>query len=193
MQDVFDSWTKQQVNSLTLKVIRNYRTQNQVVITLESPNNLWIPYNFITETSNEASQIEWISTTFSSLTIAVPTLTATEFLLCNVNQFGLYRVDYDQQNWQLISDALRNNLNSINPLTRAQLIDDSLNLARFKQLQFSIPFNLITYLEEELDYIPWLSAITILDEIDLMLTDDDTQNNFRVRFQLKIDIDRARA
>lgn len=53
---------------------------------------------------------------------------------------------------------MKNNSKSIHVLNRAQLIDDSFNLARAGELPYSVPFTLISYLEKEDDFIPWYSV-----------------------------------
>lgn len=44
-------------------------------------------------------------------------------------------------------------------MNRAQLIDDSFNLARAGMLDYNVALNLSTYLQAEDDYIPWYTAI----------------------------------
>jgi len=47
----------------------------------------------------------------------------------------------------------------IHILNRAQLIDDSFNLARADKLHYSIPLSMSSYLKIENDVLPWYSAI----------------------------------
>lgn len=53
---------------------------------------------------------------------------------------------------------MKNNSKYIHVLNRAQLIDDSFNLARAGELSYSVPLTLISYLENEDDFIPWYSV-----------------------------------
>lgn len=71
---------------------------------------------------------------------------------------GFYRVNYDLENWYLLISQLKNNPKAIHVLNRAQLIDDSFNLARADELTYKIPFYLVSYLEKEDDFIPWYSV-----------------------------------
>lgn len=71
---------------------------------------------------------------------------------------GFYRVNYDSRNWDLLIAEMKNNSKSVHVLNRAQLIDDSFNLARAGELSYSVPFNLISYLSNEDDFIPWYSV-----------------------------------
>lgn len=58
---------------------------------------------------------------------------------------------------------MKNSPNEIHVLNRAQLIDDAFNLARAGVLNYSMPLNLISYLEKENDVIPWFTAMNNLD------------------------------
>lgn len=81
-----------------------------------------------------------------------------QFLFCFI--LGFYRVNYDEENWRSLIEHLKNNPVDISVLNRAQLIDDSFNLARANKLHYSIPFQLSLYLKIENDVIPWYSVIS---------------------------------
>lgn len=77
----------------------------------------------------------------------------------NNQQTGFFRINYDSDNWQgLITELRDGDFNKIHLLNRAQLIDDSVNLAKAGQLSYNTTFDILKYLEFETDYIPWLSA-----------------------------------
>jgi len=59
----------------------------------------------------------------------------------------------------LLIGQLKHNHTEIDVLNRAQMIDDSFNLARANKLHYSIPLKLACYLKSEDDVIPWYSAI----------------------------------
>lgn len=71
---------------------------------------------------------------------------------------GFYRVNYDQENWNQLTAELIHDPKVIHVLNRAQLIDDSFNLARAGELSHFVPLTLINYLEKEDDFIPWYSV-----------------------------------
>jgi len=54
---------------------------------------------------------------------------------------------------------LLDNTTSLSPQTRAQLLDDSLNLARAGLLSYSVALNMTRYLSKELDLVPWNSVL----------------------------------
>ena len=95
---------------------------------------------------------------------------------------GYYRVNYDENNWALLISYLKNdNYTKIPPVNRAQLLDDSLNLARAGVLPYGTALDLAEYLEKEVDYIPWFSALTAFTFLDLRLTDTATERLFKVK------------
>jgi len=78
---------------------------------------------------------------------------------------GFYRVNYDLNNWQQLIKQLNESNTNIHVLNRAQLIDDSFNLARAGMLHYSVALNLSTYLMKEDDEIPWYTAIECLSYV----------------------------
>jgi aminopeptidase N len=95
---------------------------------------------------------------------------------------GFYRVNYDGNNWDLLADYLKSeDYERIPPVNRAQLLDDALNLARAGILKYSTALELTRYLEEEVDYIPWYSALNAFSFLNLRLTGTDTYSLFKVK------------
>lgn len=100
---------------------------------------------------------------------------------------GYFRVNYDYNLWK----KLANILNSVNyikvpVLCRAKLVDDSLNLALAGKLSYEITFEILSYLAQETDPIPWKSALEGLQYLDMILSTDSTlYEKFKI-FILKI-------
>lgn len=94
---------------------------------------------------------------------------------------GYYRVNYDLQNWQLLTEQLKNEPNHIHVLNRAQLIDDSWALAVDNKLTFSVPLSITTYLIHENDVIPWFSAVNMFEYMYSLLQSVDTDSILSVR------------
>lgn len=84
---------------------------------------------------------------------------------------GFYRVNYDTATWENISKALKTNTYSdIHVLNRAQIVDDSLNLARGELLDYKLALSLLQYLEGETSYLPWLAAFNNLIYVERRFT-----------------------
>lgn len=69
----------------------------------------------------------------------------------------------------------RYNLILIHVLNRAQLLDDSFNLARFGYLDFSTALNLLKYLHRETELIPLAAGFKV---IEFLIESMDQQNFF---------------
>ena len=62
-----------------------------------------------------------------------------------------------------------NNHSDISVRNRAQLLDDSFNLALAGKIPYKYAMDLSAYLEHERAYVPWRAVLTELDYIDIML------------------------
>ncbi|XP_066591924.1 uncharacterized protein [Prorops nasuta] len=76
--------------------------------------------------------------------------------IINIQQIGYYRVNYDIDNWlKLINYLKYENFKVIHSTNRAQIIDDILNLARTKHVNYTTALDATVYLVQEKDYLPW--------------------------------------
>lgn len=82
---------------------------------------------------------------------------------------GLYKVNYDVQNWELLIKTMLEKSETIPVLNRVQLIDDSMDMAASGNLDYSIALKLLTYLVGETEYLPWTTALAHIGTIDVML------------------------
>ncbi|KAJ6634675.1 Phosphatidylinositol 3-kinase catalytic subunit type 3 [Pseudolycoriella hygida] len=86
-----------------------------------------------------------------------------DWAIFNVQQTGFYRVNYDTETWHNIVATLKNNISHIHVLNRAQIIDDSLNLARGNYVDIKFVLSLLEYLQNEENFLPWKTALRNLD------------------------------
>ena len=93
-----------------------------------------------------------------------------QWFIGNIKHTGFYRVNYDEDNWKLLIDQLKQNYQAIHEINRAALIDDSFNLGRAETIPQTIFLDLIAYLENEDDSIPWTAAFDGLSYIGSMLS-----------------------
>ncbi|XP_050068500.1 aminopeptidase N-like [Anopheles maculipalpis] len=125
--------------------------------------HVWhIPYNYAHKSSAtfyDLTTTGWLSSRAAKIETSVPD---DEWVVFNKQQTGYYRVNYDRRNWELLTEALMDNRNAIHRLNRAQLIDDSFNLARADLLDMAVVLRLMRYLRTERDYAPWSAADKVL-------------------------------
>lgn len=73
---------------------------------------------------------------------------------------GLYRVQYDERNWKMISDALNSDrFTEISPLNRADILMSVFDLAKTGDVSYELAFNVTRYLERETEYLPWSNGL----------------------------------
>ena len=84
-----------------------------------------------------------------------------KYYILNPKQTNFYRVNYDEQNWNQIKEALYKDAHdNIHVMNRAQIVDDLFNLARAGIVEYKSAVDIIRYIKKEKHYIPWLSAIS---------------------------------
>lgn len=84
--------------------------------------------------------------------------------------FGHYIVDYDDFNWKLIITALQTDHHSFSPSDRAKLILDASLLAQRELLSYNQLFNLLNYIKNDDDLIPWMTASKVLLSLSELLS-----------------------
>lgn len=127
----------------------------------QSEPKLFIPLSWTTsENINfaDTKPSHWLHPNIDILTVDTE-ISSNSWILVNKQVTGYFRVNYERSNWNLLSAALeRDDFGQINILNRAQLLDDAVNLAKARQLDFDIAFDLLAYLRRETDYVPWAVA-----------------------------------
>ncbi|OWK56083.1 Thyrotropin-releasing hormone-degrading ectoenzyme [Lonchura striata] len=194
IQEVMDQWTLQ-MGYPVITISGNETTDNIIVISQErfvydsdtKPKDpahgdnsyLWqIPLTIaVGNTSHISSEaIIWVSN--KSEHHRIPALEEANWLLGNINQTGYFRVNYDIRNWRLLINQLTRNHEVISVSNRAGLIDDAFNLARAGYLPQNIPLEIMRYLSEEKDFLPWHAASRALYPLDKLLDRTENYNIF---------------
>lgn len=88
----------------------------------------WIPLTFVDQESldfDDTQVDKWLKDEEITLQGF-----SSKWFIFNVQQTGYYRVNYDVENWEALAKQLQEDLSVIATLNRAQIVDDSLNLAR---------------------------------------------------------------
>ncbi|KAH9643199.1 hypothetical protein HF086_012861 [Spodoptera exigua] len=77
-----------------------------------------------------------------------------------------YPVNYDQDNWNLLSNFLQSDKRNMIPeLTRAKLLHDAWNLAYAGELSFVTAFNMTLFLKNERHHLVWDPVFTMIDHL----------------------------
>lgn len=190
------SWS-QQAGFPVVTVTRNYNQGSTQNVTLSqeryfttppaSPVNQtwWIPINYATAQNanfDDTTADVWFPQNhqLGNLTIQVPSLNESDWLIVNKQETGYYRVLYDERNYQLLSDALAGHINAVHRLNRAQLIDDTYNFVRTNRLTYHTFFHVTRFLEYEHEYASWYPAITAFTTIDRYFSGHESYPIFRV-------------
>ncbi|RLU27241.1 hypothetical protein DMN91_001042 [Ooceraea biroi] len=160
--------TKNNKSEIELKQERFFLTKP-----LKQDNTQWyIPIDYLKQDSEQFSKIEWMEPEQPKTLTKMDAKENNKWILINKDQAGYYRVNYDKNNWKLLTEYLKSTEiqnSSIKATNRAQLIDDALNLARAGDLDYTTSMGITLYLTKEDDYIPWIAAVRAFDYLDTLL------------------------
>jgi aminopeptidase N len=192
VKEIMDGWTLQTGFPL-ITVTRSYENDK---IHLEQRRFILMETNSTESEENSSEEVEekdplwWVPITYttrreSNFTNTKPShwmkaeksieinhkIDDIDWLIVNLQVTGYYRVNYDITNWKLIIKHLNDprRYHEISQSNRAQLIDDAMNLARAEILDYTTALEVTKYLNHEVDYVPWKTAINNLLYIDSML------------------------
>ncbi|XP_052782181.1 putative aminopeptidase-2 isoform X1 [Mya arenaria] len=147
-----------------------------------------IPFTFTTSASADFNvtdaDVHWLNNKTMQLNSEYPT---TGWILGNIQQYGVYRVNYDENNWNELIKQLKDNHTAISTINRAQIINDAFGFAAAKQLPMSIALKTLEYLNTEEEYVPWVAAGDELGFIDSMLKDTELYGPFKRFMREKVD------
>lgn len=73
-------------------------------------------------------------------------------------RIGFYRVNYDEQNWNALTNQFFSDYTVIHVRNRVQVIDDLFNLALVEKVEYPLVLRLLLYLKKEDDVFPWYTA-----------------------------------
>ncbi|XP_050667555.1 membrane alanyl aminopeptidase-like [Leptidea sinapis] len=170
---VFESWV-QNPGSPVVDVAVNMTTglitvtQERFQLTGTPPNTIWqIPISWTHGGSPDFSNTR-PQFVLTSKTTTIQKDPGHAWVVFNIASSGLYRVSYDDHNWEMIAAQLRNDRNVIHKLSRSQMVNDILFFIRAGHThRITIPraFDVLSFLAKETDYYVWNGALTQLDWI----------------------------
>ncbi|XP_007569290.1 aminopeptidase Ey-like [Poecilia formosa] len=170
---IMNRWTLQMgfpvvtINTQTGKITQEHflLDPDSVVDTPSQFNYEWfVPVTWIKTGGSE--QQYWLLNKEDTNTDLV--LGASDWLVANVNMTGFYRVNYDETNWERLIARLTLNHQEIPVINRAQIIDDAFNLAKANIIETTLALRMTTFLNKEVEYMPWETARRNLNYFFLM-------------------------
>uniref|UniRef100_UPI00398E96E8 aminopeptidase Ey-like n=1 Tax=Pristiophorus japonicus TaxID=55135 RepID=UPI00398E96E8 len=121
--------------------------------------------------NNSIQKTFWINKT-KEVIVGEMEVNDQTWILANVNAVGIFRVNYDDENWDKLLILLMKNRDAIPVINRAQLIDDAFSLARGKHIPITRALETTRYLHMETEYLPWDTLSNHLDFIELILKEN---------------------
>ncbi|XP_063533529.1 aminopeptidase N [Cydia strobilella] len=99
--------------------------------------------------------------------LTVPNMPGKDhFIIVNPEEIAPFPVNYDIENWSLLSKFLQSkNRTKIPELTRAKLLHDAWNLAYAGELSFTTALNMTWFLKDERHPLVWDPVFTMIDHL----------------------------
>ncbi|XP_030752545.1 aminopeptidase N-like [Sitophilus oryzae] len=123
----------------------------------------WVPLSYSSQSHPEfniTTPKYWLSCPNDQNQLIQHIAGPEEWVIFNNKMAGIYKINYDDKNWHLLTEALKSEESDKIPvLNRVQLIADSADLAFVGKQNYEIFFDLITYLANETEYLPWSTAL----------------------------------
>ncbi|XP_064169919.1 alanyl (membrane) aminopeptidase-like b [Anguilla rostrata] len=168
--EVMKTWTEQMgypvitINTTTGTVAQQHFLLNQT----SHYNFLWQVPIRVMKTGGKVEKEPDLLTVKGPVSKTIYKAQGDDWILANVNCTGYFRVNYNPENWQRLLQQLNDSHSDIPLINRGQLIDDAFNLARAKYINVTLALNTTKYLSNDVEYIPWESALRNLDYFILM-------------------------
>ncbi|XP_050507042.1 aminopeptidase N-like [Diabrotica virgifera virgifera] len=175
---IMDTWTVQ-TGYPVINVMRDYSkksasiSQHRHLRDLIYPKDAskpcwWVPLSYSTKSNpnfNSTTPKHWLSCPEHSQTIE-DLGDENDWVIFNNKMAGIYKVNYDERNWNMITKFLQGpDFQTIPTLNRVQIISDAADLAYIGSLKYEIFFEMLKYLKQETEYMPWKAAIDKTDVI----------------------------
>ncbi|KAK2911698.1 hypothetical protein Q8A67_003831 [Cirrhinus molitorella] len=146
-------------------------TQEHFLLNAENctDNSLWhIPLTYVNDSCSLLSSCKQVF----HLKDKTATLTLpghVKWLKFNFRSEGFYIVDYDEQGWRDLIDALKGNVSVLSSKDRAALINNIFALSRSDKVSFRQVLNLMDYIKNETETAPLTEALLQLGQIYRLL------------------------
>lgn len=182
-----DTWTSQagyplvtvsRINDTFVKLTQQrFAVNTQTAI---EAKKYTIPIRFRTNAMQATeSTLVWMTKDQESVEVDLGGLRA--WYKFNENQIGYYRVNYEPAMWtelaKLLNTWREDGTNTLSPLNRAHLLNDVIALADGEYLQYSTALEMLDYLPNERNLVPWSVATSQIKKL-LALMELDSPDVF---------------
>ncbi|KAJ9584299.1 hypothetical protein L9F63_021368, partial [Diploptera punctata] len=118
----------------------------------------WLPFEFLTQQQLDptVNVVTWFGEKYLNIT-NLPD--SNSFIIANSMGSGYFLVNYDLDNWKLISQYMLTQGSHLAAETRIKLINDAFLLAYGGELSYTVPFNLTLSLYNETNPQIWHSLV----------------------------------
>ncbi|XP_014370443.2 membrane alanyl aminopeptidase-like [Papilio machaon] len=167
--EYYESWTEQPGHPVLLVNV-NHQNGDMTIIQrrfnintgYSSVNTNWIiPITFATASNRNFADTKPTHIIRKAVTVINRNSIGDEWVIFNKQQTGFYRVLYDDYTWDLITLALRGpDRLQIHEYNRAQIVNDVFQFARSGLMNYTKAFSILSFLENETEYTPWVAALT---------------------------------
>ncbi|XP_053182010.1 leucyl-cystinyl aminopeptidase isoform X2 [Scomber japonicus] len=182
ISEMMSSWTSQKGFPL-VNVIRKgdevTLTQEHFLLTSDNAthtSSLWnIPVTYVNDNCSLAPECRQVFTLKTkSETLKVPE--SVKWLKLNYKNTGFYIVNYGDEGWTALVDALSNNVSVLTSEDRASLIHNIFALSRLGRVSFKQVLNLLRYMSNETETSPVTEALLQLNRIYQLLNKRQEQD-----------------
>ncbi|XP_006607951.1 glutamyl aminopeptidase isoform X2 [Apis dorsata] len=135
-----------------------------------------IPITYITDKISKPVLI-WFDKDFKDLVIKFKE--PIDWIKFNVNEVGYYRVNYELNEWNILSNLLRCQHETLSVSDRVHLLEDAFSLASAGELDYGVTMNMTEYLPREEHAIPWNVVSSKLRAIDILLSSTNSSLKFK--------------
>ncbi|XP_060073379.1 aminopeptidase Ey-like [Ylistrum balloti] len=197
IKSVMDSWILQtNYPVVTVRKVNGGLYLNQSRFLLQSNNNTdfagysWtIPFTYTTDQKlnydQSANNVLWMAPNTQVYATDASISKMNGWVIGNIQHYGYYRVNYEQENWNALITQLKTDYTKIHVVNRGTLISDLWALFKAGQADLVTAWDMLTYLQYETEFIPWQYASSELVYPNNMLTRRPAYGNFE-RFVLSL-------
>ncbi|CAH1794521.1 unnamed protein product [Owenia fusiformis] len=182
IKTMLDTWLRQSGHPLvTITTKDNMISASQRRFVKNSNDTFsekwYVPLSY-TYVGGSTTHTVWMNIT----DVSFPSPVTDQAIKFNSQNLGFYRVDYTSL-WQRLATTLQNNINFVPATDRSNLLDDVFVLALDNRLSYNVALEMTKFLRNEVHYVPWLSAIKGLNQVESKLWNRKSYGNWRTHLR----------